>query len=735
MHKILTLLLAATFLFGDVMAQTPQTPQNPQKSREEIASEDIVRITTSLVQTDLVVTDKSDRIVPDLKIGDFKVYENGKRQDIKFLEFVDGNSTPRIEGNININGQPAEPDIARNLSTSDVRRVFAFVVDDLTIPFQDIVEVRKLLTGFINNQMREDDMVAILRVVGGRGLLQQFTSDKQLLRRAVDEIRPVLNNYSAFNNLPGMEGNNQQLQPQSPAAGDTGSLGMPNLAGVPDIDSTEEGATRGLRALITLETTGEVINSMKALPGRKSLVLISGGLPLYENTQKQITINGVPTTIPEANTYIANAYYLLNQLTDRASRAGVVINTLDIRGLKASRGVSLFTDPGNEATSALFGGANGGSTFGRAPNMSQFDNLALDTLSGHLGLEAMAAATGGVSVLNTNTFDEGLNQILNRSSYYLLAYTPTESFDSKFHKVEIKVDRPGIKVYTRSGYIAKTDEPAAQPKTKEEAILKAVRSPLARRDIEMSGLLQYRFLPDNRADIDINVLIDANKLNFKQEGDSKYHGVFDVVGFLVNTVGKAQGGFSQTVNLSLSPEDHKRALAYGISYTGHAVLGPGQYQLRAVVRDSDSGRLGSMSQFLEVPDLSKKHLTVSSLFLYAVDPALGNKAKPEPLTGLRQLSRKQDLRYAALIYNPKVTDGKTQLQSHIIISRGSKILFQEPDRPVTDAVQNGQLPKIGQFGLGKAQLGRLLLTLVVTDPQADKQYRTVVRTIDFTLVD
>jgi VWFA-related protein len=731
MKRIIALALSAACVFSVAVSQTA----TPQKTPQEIAPEDIIRISTALVQTDVVVTDKSDRVIDDLKMEEFKVFDNGKRQDVKFMEFVSPEASPRVEGSVNIAGQPVEAEVARNLSARELQRVFAFVVDDLTIPFQDIVEVRKLLTGFINNQMREGDMVAILRVVGGRGLLQQFTSDKQLLRRAVAEITPVLSNYSAFNNLPGNEGNNQQLQPQAPAAGDTGSIGMPNLAGVPDIDSTDEGVTRGLRALITLETTGEVINSMKALPGRKSLVLISGGLPLYENTQKQITINGVPTTIPEANTYIANAAYLLRQLTDRASRAGVVINTMDIRGLKASRGVSLFTDPGNEATSALFGGSNGGSTFGRAPNMSEFDNLALDTLSGHLGLEALAATTGGVSVLNTNTFDEGLNRILSRSSYYLLAYTPTQSFDSKFHKVEIKVDRPGAKVYTRTGYIAKADEPTAQPKTKEEAILKAVMSPLARRDIDVSGLLQYRFLPDSRADIDINVLVDANKLTFKQEGDSNYHGAFDVVGFLVNTVGKSQGGFSQTVNMNLSPEDYKRALAYGISYAGHAILGPGEYQLRAVVRDSDSGRLGSMSQFLEVPDLTKKHLTVSSLFLFAVDPALGNTAKPEPLTGLRQLSRKQDLRYAAIIYNPKVTDGKTQLQSHIIISRGSKILFQEPDRPVTDAVQNGQLPKIGQFGLGKAQLGRLLLTLVVTDPQADKQSRTVVRTIDFTLVD
>src|SRR5258706_10006000 len=104
MQKILTFLLAATFVFGGVIAQTPQTPQKP---REDIAAEDIVRITTNLVQTDIVITDKNDRIIPDLKLGDFKVYENGKRQDVKFLEFVSDDSTPRLEGTININGQPA----------------------------------------------------------------------------------------------------------------------------------------------------------------------------------------------------------------------------------------------------------------------------------------------------------------------------------------------------------------------------------------------------------------------------------------------------------------------------------------------------------------------------------------------------------------------------------------------------------------------------------------------------
>src|SRR5207248_3132243 len=214
----------------------------------------------------------------------------------------------------------------------------------------------------------------------------------------------------------------------------------------------------------------------------------------------------------------------MRQLTDRASRAGVVINTMDVRGLKAQRGVSRFTDPGNEATSALFGGATGGGAgnFRRRPNEGMFDNLALDTMSGHQGLQMLA------------------------------------------------------------------------------------------------GTLQYRFTPDNRADIDINLVIDTNNLDFKQDADGKYHATFDVVGFVINSLGKSQDGFSQTITANFSPEEYKQAQSNGISFTGHAELPPGHYQLRAVVREAETGRLGTVSQYLEVPDLAKKRLTMSSVFLYGV---------------------------------------------------------------------------------------------------------------------
>jgi VWFA-related protein len=727
MKKLLPTGITLVLLISVSLAQTPQTPS---PSPQEVAPDDVVRISTSLVQTDVVVTDKNDQAITDLTADDFKLTENGKRQELQFVQFVSADQSPRLESSVKVAGRPIDPEVARNLSAKDLRRVFAFVIDDLTIPYEDVSNLRKLLNDFVNDKMREGDLVAIIRVTGGKGLLQQFTSDRQLLRRAIAEITPTMNAYSAFHNLDPVAGINTRPA-QGPDSNAPISLAASSRDA--DVDSSAEGVTRGLRSLFALWTAGDVMNGMKSLPGRKSLVLVSGGLPLIETSQNQIKINGVPTNIAETRSMYSNVSYMLRQLTDRASRAGVVINTLNIRAQGGVKGVSGFTDPGNEGRSGILPNAGGDETFGRAADLTQFDNQALDSLSGNLGLQALAGATGGVSVTNTSNFAEGLDRILARSSYYLLAYRPTEPFNGKFHKLEIKVGRPGAKVYSRSGFVATADKPE-QALSKEQTIIRAAMSPLARRDVDLNGTLQYRYLPTNEADIDMNLQVAVNGLTFKQGADGKYQTNFDVVGFLINDQGKTQGGFSETVNTSLSAAEYGRAQANGIGYMGHLTLAPGSYQVRAIVRDTETGRLGTMSKYIEVVDISKKHLTVSSLFLYAVDVAQGNKAKPEPLTALRQLPRTQDLRYAAIIYNPKVSDGKTQLLARVIISRGDKVLLQEKDQPVSGAVQNGQAVKIGQFGL-KGQSGRYQLTLVVTDPLASEKERTVVRSIDFNLVD
>ncbi|MGZ5434661.1 MAG: VWA domain-containing protein [Pyrinomonadaceae bacterium] len=734
MKKALALILIGITSCGAVAAQTPQEPNKR-------AADDVLRITTELVQVDAVVTDKNDQVISDLKLGEFSLYENGKRQELQFVEYVGADSKPRVERNTAAAGR-GDSDVARNLSAADLHRVFAFVVDDLTIPAEDMSTVRSLLTDFVDKRMDEGDLVAIVRVMGGVGLLQQFTSDKQLLHRAIDQLTPRRHPYAAFNNLEGVD----RLDPKTALSGGgggevatrtdlTSGMDMTLPGGDLDSDLTPDGYTRGSRALVTLTVAGSVIDSMKSLPGRKNMVLFSGGLPIFDSTQSQISVNGAPVSIQETRSLGTSVTYLIQLLADRASRAGVAVNTMDVRGLKASRGVSSFTDPGNEAKSGLGRFDSSGQTFGRAPDLAIFDNVGLDTLTGHQGLEALSQATGGVSISNTNNFNEGLDRVISRSRYYILAYRPTEPFDGKFHKLQIKVDRPGAKVYTRVGYVAKADEPA-KSLTKEQALIKAAMAPLAKRDVNVSGAIQYRFVPDNRAMIDVNLRIDASELEFKQASDGKYQTTLDVVGFVVNRLGKTEVGFSQTLNASLTPEEYKRALTNGLGYTGQVQLDPGGYQLRVAVRETETGRLGTLSRYLEVPDMSRRRFTASSIFLHAVDTTAGPKAQPVALTSLRQISRKDDLRYSVVVYNAKTDKDKPQLGTRLTISRADKIIFQGPIQPVElRGADASQAVRLGQIGLSKLSRGHYFLTLEVTDDLADKKSPTLVRTIDFSIID
>ena len=470
--------------------------------------------------------------------------------------------------------------------------------------------------------------------------------------------------------------------------------------------------------MLALSVSNFVIDSLRQIPGRKSLVLISGGLPLFDLTRSGAVVGDISQ--------------IFRTLTDNATRSGVVVNTMDVRGLKAQGAVARYTDtPGK---SALGGGTFAGgdvSTVGRG-----YDETLLGTrsLTEQLTLTSLASITGGVSVVNSNNFSTGLDKVLNRSrGYYRLAYRPSEKFDNKFHKVEVKVRRGGTRVYAAEGYYAREDSTGGA-RTKEEEIMAAARSPLARRDLDMAAELQYKFSPDNQAMLDINAFIDAHKLNFKRMPEGKYQTSFDIVAFVLDQLGRTRGGISQTASANLSEEEYRRALATGISYTASTQLPPGYYQVRLVMRETDTGNIGTVSRYFEVPDLTNKQLTMSSVLLYATDPS-GGKSATDQLPATRVISRSKDLRYAAIVYNAKADNNRPQLRSRLVISQGGKILFQEPEQPLeTRGSAEGQYVKVGQLGLLKVSPGRYVLTLVVTDPLADKKHQTVTRSIDFTVV-
>src|SRR5215216_5517824 len=165
--------------------------QGPDSSsRQKPAEEDVVRITTNLVQVDAVITDKSGKLVTDLKPEELQLFENNRSQKITHFSYIAAGATAASPPSKPIVGDDKMPGVPPDrLRPEDVRRTIALVVDDLGLSFPSTHFVRRALKQFVDQQMQPGDLVAIIRTSGGIGALQQFTSDKRQLYSAIDHIK------------------------------------------------------------------------------------------------------------------------------------------------------------------------------------------------------------------------------------------------------------------------------------------------------------------------------------------------------------------------------------------------------------------------------------------------------------------------------------------------------------------------------------------------------------------
>src|SRR5881227_2557408 len=199
-RPLLALLLAHALLVS-VAGQSPSsTTQTPSQKREGAPEkDDVVRITSNLVQVDAVVTDKKGNPVTDLRPEDFEIYEDNRPQKITNFSFVSVEpgaqpaGTPAPESATahahTRTGEAVAPVPPVHLRPEEVRRTFALVVDDLGLSFESMHFVRNALRKFVDEQMQPGDLVAIILTGAGVGALQQFTSDKRLLYAAIDRVK------------------------------------------------------------------------------------------------------------------------------------------------------------------------------------------------------------------------------------------------------------------------------------------------------------------------------------------------------------------------------------------------------------------------------------------------------------------------------------------------------------------------------------------------------------------
>jgi VWFA-related protein len=710
-------------------------PQQPQKPDEE----DVVRITTNLVQVDAVVTDKNGKVVTDLKPEEVQISEDGRQQKITNFSYV-VTELPVAPSNVvkpSTKDKNAPPIPSARLKPEDVRRTIAVVVDDLGLSFESIYYVRRALKKFVDEQMQTGDLVAIIRTRAGMGALQQFTSDKQQLYAAIEHVKwcpNCLAGVSAFAPLTGAD----------PTVDNAG-----NTAGE-DKTSPSETLDQFREEVFSVGTVGAlsyVVRGLRELPGRKSVLLVSDGLRLFDLTN------------PDRNIRVRQA---LERLIDQANRASVVVYTMDARGLQT---VGLTA-------------ADNTSGFTAAQLQEQMSSRSMELFETQNGLTYLAEQTGGLAIRNSNDLAGGIKRVLeDQKGYYLIGYRPDEStFDQrtgrrKFHHLSLKITRPGkFSVRMSKGFFGVTDEELTPAQTPAQKMIGALVSPFGASGVHLQ--LTSFFTNDAKAGSIMRSMlhIDAHDLTFTDETDGWHKCLFDIIAVTFGDNGVPVDQVSRTHTVRVRGETYQRALRDGFVYVVTVPLKkPGAYQLRVALRDTDSQRIGSASQFIDVPDLKKNRLAVSSIIVKGLTTAEyprssaptkpGDNAPPaNPQTNpassqsegveegdaqaspaVRHFHTGLVMQYLYLIFNAQMNKAtnRPQLTTQVRVVRDGKLVFTGKEVPYdsTDQADLKRLVAGGALQLGtELGPGEYSLQIIVNDLLANEKRRTVTQWIDFEIV-
>lgn len=702
---------SVSFGQGTDSAQRPKPPED-----------DVVRITTNLVQIDAVITDKNGRPITDFKPEELQLYENNRPQKITHFSYITADTTdnpPPSKPTAGDNKMPGIP--PDRLRPEDVRRTIALVVDDLGLSFPSTHFVRRALKQFVDQQMRTGDLVAIVRTSGGIGALQQFTSDKRQLYAAIDHIKWY--------------------------AGGRSSVGAFAPSGDLDAQNKELDDFRSdLFSVGTLGAISYVIRGLSDLPGRKSILLISDGFKIGDRDFQSSTSRNDRTT------------QRLQRLIDETSRASVVIHTINASGLQA---LSSLRAEDSTADSNNSSGARTSDQIQQA--LRDRSNEALDLQS---GLDFLADETGGTSIRNSNDIAGSIKKIIDEKGYYLIGYRPDQStFDfrtgpQKFHHLSLKVLRPGnFNVRMRNGFygVATEDKSKPGPAGVREQILRALISPFGSADIPVR--LTSLFANDAKEGSFMRSLlhVDGSALTFTDEPDDWHQAQFDVVAVTVGENGNIVDEVSRVDRLRVRGEAYQRVLKAGFVYMVTVpIKKPGAYQLRVALRDHESERVGSSSQFVDVPDMKKRRLAVSGILLNAMQAATTQPVSQTPLpsdqsqpnqseldpanrAAVRQFRQGETLQYSFAIYNPHLdpATGQPQLQTQLRIFRDGQPVFTGRVQrfTVNNPPDISRLSAASSIKLGGDMTsGEYVLQVIVTDLLAGDKYATASQWVDFKIV-
>jgi len=584
-------LFACLVLFPAVTSGQTKPQQKPEPSGEP---QDVIKFETSLVQTDVMVFDKKGKFVDGLKPEQFQLRINKNPREISFFEAVrTGAATPKTEPTTN----SAQPNAINPVKADAQRRTVIFFVDDLHLAPDSLVRTRRALLDFIDHRVNDNDLVAITSPSGQVGFLQQFTANKDALRSAVDRLnyrasakldmeKPPMSQYIAMKIRDGDEQAMvyyiQEIQKQNCYPGGICSVTPQSARQMVKNRANQIAIEAAPSAADTLRLLEGLMRSAAQLPGRKLVFLISDGFYLTDTKTGSID--------------------KIRRVTDAAGRAGVVIYTLDARGI-VSDAIDLTNDKPLDSKGMLIGAGIG------------------EISASQDGLVALASDTGGRAFLNTNKpMHEWVEDVLDETSnYYLLAWRPDdeEQKRGKFKNIEVSiVDRPDLKVRVRTSYFKSAALPLLTTKKKrdkdpakarEDDMRLVIDAPVSQREIPAEVDLRFTQMPGFGTRIMVTLSIDDSALTYDLV-EGKLSTDVDIGGIVYDDKGKPFDSFvgrlrifpksTNASNAATSATPEKRSI-----YRFSTLVPGGLYQVRVAIRDLKSSRTGSAMDWIKVPKI------------------------------------------------------------------------------------------------------------------------------------
>ena len=521
----------------------------------------VMKVNAELVLTNVVVRDaKTGELVRGLKQSDFSVYENGKPQQIAAFDFQSVDMA-RPLNEATVSGLAAGASSANKAVVvgrpEDLRnhRLIVMFFDLTSMQPEDLDRSVDAARDFLRSKMQPADLVALVSLGDTLSVDQDFTADKNAL---VNEVG-IYNDTEGQGFAQGANANSNQVE-------DTTGY-TPDESEYNDINTDRE--LFALRA---------ISKSLEKITEKKSLLYFSGGIS-RDGIENQASLRAA---------------------INAAVRANLAIYSVDTRGLQA------VTPMGDASTGSLRGtGAYNGGALTNNMNANFATQEVMATLS---------SDTGGKAFFDSNDFAPAFAQVeRDTSAYYAIGFHSTNPVrDGKYRKLTIKVNRPGVKVEYRPGYYAPADFKHSGREDRERELDEQLASDLPATDMAVYLDAMYFRLDENLFYVPVSLIVPGSQIPFVKGGD-KDKATLDVIGEVIDEAKRHIGNARETVKLNFDPS--LQARQKNIEYTTSFNLPSGKYHLKFVVRENQTGRMGSFEADITLPEMKKLPLRMSSIVL------------------------------------------------------------------------------------------------------------------------